>query len=262
MTRHETQNEAILDQFTQQAQPYAKLTAATHRGGRADSPLFKAIRPLATDTVLDVACGTGSLTLALAELTQHVTGIDLTAAMIDQGRALQAKAGITNVDWQVGDVLPLPFPDGAFSLVVSQAAFHHLVDPAAVLAEMARVCARGGRIAVNDVGPDPEKADAFNRAEKLRDPSHVRALTPAELRSLGKQVGLVETATSSQATAPIPLEAVLATSFPDPGDLEKVRALYHADAHGGANALGLKAEWVGGQIMLQYPMTVVVWQQC
>jgi ubiquinone/menaquinone biosynthesis C-methylase UbiE len=261
MTRHETQNEAILDQFTQQAQPYAKLTAATGRGGRADTPLFKAIHPLPTDTVLDVACGTGALTLALAELTQQVTGIDLTVAMIDQGRALQAKAGITNVDWQVGDVLPLPFPDGAFSLVVSQAAFHHLADPAAVLAEMARVCARGGRIAVNDVCPDPEKADAFNSAEKLRDPSHVRALPPEELRSLGKQAGLVETATSSQPTAPIPLEAILATSFPNPGDLEKVRALYHADAHGGANALGLQAELAGGQIVIQYPMTVVVWQR-
>jgi ubiquinone/menaquinone biosynthesis C-methylase UbiE len=260
MTRHEAQNEAILDQFTQQAEGYAKLAATLPQGSRVDSPLFAAIRPLPTDTVLDVACGTGSLTVALARLTRHVTGIDLTAAMIDQGRALQAKEGITNVHWQLGDVLPLPFPDGAFSLVVSQAAFHHLADPAAVLAEMARVCTSDGRIAVNDLGPDPEKADAFNRIEKLRDPSHVRALPPAELRSLGKRLGLVETAVSSQPIRPIPLEAILATSFPNPGDLEKVRAAYLADVQCGANTLGLRAELAGGQIMIQYPMTMVVWQ--
>jgi ubiquinone/menaquinone biosynthesis C-methylase UbiE len=260
MARHEAQNEAILDQFTKQAAPYAKLTASLAGSGRGESALFEALRPLPTDTVLDVACGTGSLSLALARLTRHVTGIDLTAAMIDQARALQAKAGVTNVTWQLGDVFPLPFPDGAYSLVVSKAAFHHLVDPAAVLAEMARVCSRDGRIAVYDLGPDPDKADAFNRVEKLRDPSHVRALTPAELRSLGKPIGLVETAVWSQPTQQIPLEAILATSFPEPGDIDKVRALYRADAQSGANTLGLRAELAGEQIMIQYPMTMVVWQ--
>jgi SAM-dependent methyltransferase len=259
VTRHEAQNEAILEQFTKQAAPYARLVA-TLPHNRGDSPLLEALRPLPTDTVLDVACGTGSLTLALAGVTRHVTGIDLTAAMIDQGRALQAKVGITNVTWQVGDILPLPFPDNAYSLVVSKAAFHHLADPAAVLAEMARVCSRDGRIAVHDVCPDPDKAEAFNRVEKLRDPSHVRALPPAQLRSLGKQVGLVEASVSSQPTTPIPLEAVLATSFPNPGDLDEIRAVYHADAQSGANTLGLSAAVAGGRIMIQYPMTLVVWQ--
>ena len=258
---HEAQNEAVRAQFTQQAEPYAKLTAALPQSGRGHSALFEVLRPSPADTVLDVACGTGSLTLALARVTRQVTGIDLTEAMIDQGRAAQAKEGITNVDWQVGDVLPLPFPDETFSLVVSKAAFHHLADPAAVLVEMARVCSRGGRIALNDVGPDPETADAFNRVEKLRDPSHARALTPAQLRSLGQQAGLVETAFSSQLTPQLPLEAILAASFSNPGDMDTVRAQYRADAQSGANTLGLKAALVGGQIMIQYPMTLVVWQR-
>ena len=259
MTRHNDQNERILDQFTKQADSYAKLTATSRT---ASTPFLDAICPLETDRVLDVACGVGRLTIALAKLTHHVTGIDLTAAMIDQGRALQAETGVANVDWQVGDVLPLPFPDGAFSLVVSQAAFHHLVDPAAVLAEMARVCSRGGRVAVNDLSPDPKKADALNMAEKLRDPSHVRALPPAELRALGKRLGLVETAVATHSVPPIPLEAVLKTSFPNPGDLEKVRALFRADAQTGADTLGLRAEFSGDQIMIRYPMTLIVYLKC
>ena len=262
MTSHEMQNEKILDQFTKQAEPYAQLTGIYRGGGASPSSSFiDALAPLATDRVLDVACGVGRLTLMLAKLTQHVTGIDLTAAMIDQGRVLQAQGGMTNVDWHVGDILPLPFPDGAFSLVVSQAAFHHLTDPAAVLAEMLRVCSPDGRIAINDMSPEPEKAEALNKIEKQRDPSHVRALPPAELRALGKHSGLVEIAVSSYRVPSIPLEAVLATSFPMPGDLEKVRDLYRLDAQSGADTFGLRTEFSADQITIQYPMTFVVWQR-
>jgi len=259
MTQHQAQNEKILDQFTKQAEPYAKLTAAGR--GASGSPFLEAMAPSGTDRTLDVACGVGRLALTLAKLTQHVTGIDLTAAMIDQARALQAEAGTTNIDWRVGDILPLPFPDGAFSLVVSQAAFHHLADPAAVLAEMARVCTRDGRIAINDMSPEPQTADALNRAERLRDPSHVRALPPSELRALGKAIGLVEIAVSSYYAPKMPVEAVLATSFPLPGDLEKVRALYLADVQNGADTLGLRAERSADQITIQYPMTSIVWRR-
>jgi ubiquinone/menaquinone biosynthesis C-methylase UbiE len=258
MTGHQAQNEKVLDQFTKQAESYAKLTALSPRA--SPSPFLDALGPLRTDRVLDVACGNGRLTLMLANLTHHVTGIDLTVAMIDQGRALQAEARITNVEWQVGDVLPLPFPNGAFSLVVSQAAFHHIADPVAVLTEMARVCAQDGRIAINDLSPQFEKADAFNRVEKLRDPSHMQALPPAELRALGAAIGLVEITTSSYFTPKMPLEAVLKTSFPNPGDLEKVRALYRGDANSGVDTLGLGAAFSVGEIMIQYPMTLVVWR--
>jgi ubiquinone/menaquinone biosynthesis C-methylase UbiE len=260
MTQHETQNQKILDQFTQQAEPYARLTASRSRTA-SSSAFFDAIAPLKTDRVLDVACGTGRITVALADLTLHVTGIDLTAAMVDQGRALQMEAAVTNVDWRVGDVLPLPFADRSFSLVVSQAAFHHFADPAAVLAEMARVCSDDGRIAINDMSPDPRTADALNAAEKLRDPSHARALPPAELQALGTPIGLAVTAVSSYFSPPIPLDAILRTSFPHPGDLAKVLALFEEDVRGGTDALGLRAEKSGDQITVQYPMTVVVWRR-
>jgi ubiquinone/menaquinone biosynthesis C-methylase UbiE len=259
MTEHQAQNEQILDQFTKQAKPYATLTAIGR--GAAPSPFLDAITPLPTDHVLDVACGVGRLTLMLAKLTHHVTGIDLTAAMIEQARGLQVQQGVANVDWHIGDVLPLPFPDARFSLVVSQAAFHHLSDPVAVLSEMVRVCSPDGRIAINDLSPASDKAEAFNRVEKLRDPSHVRALTSAELRALGQQSGLIEVAVSSYHTAGIALEAVLATSFPMPGDLEKVRALYRADAQGNVDTLGLRAEFSADQITIQYPMTLIVWRR-
>jgi hypothetical protein len=107
----------------------------------------------------------------------------------------------------------------------------------------------------------PKKRKALNRAEKLRDPSHVRALPTAELRALGKHSSLEEIAVSSYRVPRIPLEAVLATSFPWPGDLEKVRDLYRSDAQSGADTYGLRTEFSADQITIQYPMTFIVWQR-
>lgn len=50
----------------------------------------------------------------------------------------------------------------------SRFAGHHFLDPLAVLREMTRVCATGGRVVVVDSAPAPEKADAFNATERLR----------------------------------------------------------------------------------------------
>src|SRR5262245_59371585 len=114
---------------------------------------------------------------AFAQIARHVTGIDLTPAMIDHARALQEAQKRANVTWHVGDVRPLPFADASFSLVFTRYSFHHFLDPRAVLAEMSRVCTPGGRMVVVDVfTSNAEQASAYNHMETLRDPSHVRAL--------------------------------------------------------------------------------------
>ncbi len=98
----------------------------------------------ASDTVLDVACGPGLVVCAFARVVRHATGIDITPAMLDRARSTATQQGLTNVTWRQGDVLPLPWPDASFSIVTSRFAFHHFLEPGAVLREMARVC-RAGR---------------------------------------------------------------------------------------------------------------------
>lgn len=56
-----------------------------------------------------------------------------------------------------------------------------MIDPASVLSEMRRACIAGGRVGIVDVTPQVDKIDAYNYVEKLRDPSHARALSFAEL---------------------------------------------------------------------------------
>jgi SAM-dependent methyltransferase len=250
------QNEIVLDQFTKQAEAYAALVRANPSGALA--ALLETARPQPDDRALDVGCGAGGLAVALASLCREVVGVDLTPAMLDQARALQAAKGVTNVRWEHADVTALPFADDDFSLVSSTAMLHHTADPAAVVAEMRRVCAPGGRIAVADLTPAPEKGPAFDAIETLRDPSHTHAMPPAELRGLGERLGLAEQSVRSF-DVNFPLESVLATSFPDAGVLDKVRALYAADAAAGADALGLAARVQEGRLMVTYPMTLVVW---
>jgi ubiquinone/menaquinone biosynthesis C-methylase UbiE len=258
MSAHQDQNATIRDQFAKQAASYARLVR--NRADESFIRLIQALRAGGTDHALDVGCGTGLFTLALAAHVAHVTGIDLTPEMLAQARGLQAELDIPNVSWQHGDALPLPFADGTFQIVLTKATFHHFVDPTAILAQMIRVCAPGGRISVSDMTPDPGKIETFDRIERLRDPSHVHVLPREYLRNLGPSAGLTEVAFWHSATS-LPAEAVLATSFPEAGAMEQVRAFYQEDAASGKDQMGLNARLQDGQIFVDYPMTTVVWEK-
>ncbi len=68
--------------------------------------------------------------------------------------------------------------------------FADFLNPEAVLAEMVRVCKPGGKVMVIDVVQQPEKADAYDHLEKLRDPSHTHALTFPEMAAIIADSGL------------------------------------------------------------------------
>lgn len=257
--RMSQQNSRILDQFAKQAERYADLVAA-QPNDKTLPWLIDALRPLPTDRVLDVGCGSGNAAVTLAPLVAHVAGVDLTPAMLAKARELQAKSGVTNISWMEADVSALPFEDGAFEIVTSRAMLHHVADPAKVVAEMKRVCAPGGRILVMDLTPAAEKAAAFNAIELLRDPSHARAMPADELREMGASLGFSEIAFQQYETR-LPIELVLATSFPGPGMVERVRALYRDDAMQGGDALGFGARLHDGVVTVAYPMTMAAWRR-
>jgi len=155
----------------------------------------------------------------------------------------------------IGDVGRLPFGDGSFSLVFTRYSFHHLLDPKLVLAEMTRVCSPGGRVVVVDVfTSDPEQAARFNHVEKLRDPSHVRALSLDELHDLIHGASLKEV-TMQFYKHEFELEQVLQGSFPKLGDADRVRQMYLDDLD--VNHLGLGAYRNDGKIHIAYPIVIL-----
>ncbi|HKA52753.1 MAG TPA: methyltransferase domain-containing protein [Candidatus Binatia bacterium] len=249
-----THQDLILDQFTKQAVPFATAPGIKDEEALKLVVDFTGAGP--RDTVLDVACGPGLLACAFARVVRHATGIDLTPAMIEQARALQREKGLTNISWQVGDVLPLSYPDASFSIVTSRFAFHHFQDPRAVLAEMRRVCTPGGKVVVIDVtaSPDPEKATAYNRMEKLRDPSHVRGLTLAELEQLFQQTAL-PTPRQTFYRLEGEVEDLLRRSFPNPGDADKIRQTFVKALDD--DGLGMDVRRQGDKIRFAYPIAVL-----
>jgi SAM-dependent methyltransferase len=192
----------------------------------------------------------------LAARAQYVTGIDMVGAMLEEAQDLQLRKGLQNLSWQLGEATNLPFGDGSFSLVISRYSFHHLLEPAQVLKEMTRVCQRGGRVAVADVTPDPEKAQAYDELEKLRDPSHTQVVPVERLQALGAKEGL-ELRKLTSYRLEVGLEELLAASFPPAGNAERIRQKIRTDA--GSNRLSANARWEGDRLILGIPISVLVW---
>ena len=244
--------EEIRDQFTRQAVPFS--ASAEIRNQEALNRIVDLAQAGPMDTVLDVACGPGLVACAFARVAKHVTGIDLTPEMLEQARALQRHLGLTNLTWHEGEVPPLPYLDASFSIVSTRFAFHHFLDPLAVLKEMRRVGRAGGRIVVVDSAPARDKADAFNRMERLRDPSHVRALPPEELLELFAAAGLPEPRVTYEAP-PYELESFLARSFPREGDADRIRQMFAESVEN--DMLGVRAVHRDGKFYFFMPIVAL-----
>jgi SAM-dependent methyltransferase len=103
--------------------------------------------------VLDVACGTGVVSVTAARLGARVTGLDLTPELLERARH-NSKVANVEVEWREGDAEKLPFEDGAFDVVLSQ--FGHIFAPRPhlAIAEMLRVLKPGGTIAFSTWPPE------------------------------------------------------------------------------------------------------------
>jgi len=111
----------------------------------------------ASGEAADLGCGSGRLVIELARGAAglHVTGVDLSAALLDQARQHATAAGVTSrTDFRTGDASSTPFADGSLDLVVSTLSLHHWSDPVAVLNEVARILKPGGAFMIFDLRRD------------------------------------------------------------------------------------------------------------
>ena len=95
--------------------------------------------------VLDVGCGTGVVSLLLAELGHDVTGVDFAPEMLERARA-KARRTDRSVAFYRGDAEALAVPDDAFELVTARHLVWTLPNPAEAIREWQRVVEPGGRI--------------------------------------------------------------------------------------------------------------------
>lgn len=245
-------SDQILDQFTRQAARFSQSPTA-----RSEDILERILRlahPAPSDAFLDVACGPGLLACAFAARVRHATGIDLTPAMLDLARRNQQEQRLENLSWFQGDVTALPFPGSSFDIVTCRFAFHHFPDPLAVLREMRRVCRPGGRLVVADSAPSAAKADAFNAMEKLRDPSHTRALPVEDLLALFRAAGLPQPQVERTRLA-LSLDEFLSRSYPGEGGEARIRAMFEESLL--RDAMDVEPRREQGKILFSVPVAIL-----
>ena len=178
----------VQDEFTRQAETFDAY--APRADVRVEERFREALGEKA-GAVLDLACGPGVVTAAVARIATSVVAFDATPAMLEKARKRCAEAGLGNVAFRQGDAAALPFGKGEFDSVVTRLAIHHFEAPSRVLGEIFRVMRPSGRLVIADVVASEDVADAAlqNAIENLRDPSHVRMLPLSELSSLVNAAG-------------------------------------------------------------------------
>lgn len=137
-----------------------------------------------SDSVLDVACGTGEFEqLILAEHpVQQMVGVDISEKML--AIADQKLHSYPNVSLHLASASALPFVDHSFNVIVSASSFHYFDDPGAALAEMKRVLKPGGRLIILDWCKDFLLCRLCDVLLKLIDPAYQQCYTQSEFHQL------------------------------------------------------------------------------
>lgn len=143
-----------------------------------------------SETVLDIACGTGALEALLVGPHPHqkIEGVDLSEGMLEQARRRLAR--FPNVAFQKADVAELPFKEPLFDVVVCANAFHFFENPLRALREIRRVLKPGGRVVLMDWCRDYFFCRFYDFLIKFTDPSHHRCYGLRECSRLLKEAGL------------------------------------------------------------------------
>jgi len=115
--------------------------------------LCEALDLRAGSRVLDVAAGNGNATLAAARRWCEVTSTDYVASLLESARARAQAEGLA-VRFQEADAEALPYPDGAFDVVMSTFGVMFTPDQEKAATELARVCKPGGRIGLANWTPE------------------------------------------------------------------------------------------------------------
>jgi SAM-dependent methyltransferase len=182
------QHDLAARQFGAAAQAY--LGSGVHATGADLKRLEGLARSLNRPVALDLGCGAGHASYALARGGADVTACDLVPEML---ALVEDEAELRGLDIATRKCPAerLPFPRASFDLVVTRYSAHHWADPAAALGQVRRVLRPGGTLVVIDViAPEEPALDTLlQTVELLRDASHVRDYRISEWADLFAAAG-------------------------------------------------------------------------
>ncbi|MBP0600175.1 class I SAM-dependent methyltransferase [Herbaspirillum sp. LeCh32-8] len=181
--------EVVTEQFGTTAAAY--LTSAVHAQGADLQELATIAAGIPEARVLDLGCGGGHASFAVAPVVQKVIAYDLSAQMLDVVATAAKERGLGNLAVRQGSADQLDFPDASFDMVCTRFSVHHWRNVPQALREVRRVLKPGGRfITIDTAAPADVLADTYVQAiELLRDTSHVRNISRNSWRKLLQQAG-------------------------------------------------------------------------
>ena len=245
----------VREEFTKQARDYAESSILTDP--EKIESLIQATSASSEARVLEVATGPGHVAFGFAEECDQVIGLDITEAQLEIAEEKRGERGVDNVHFARGDAEGLPYEDDSFDVVVCRLAFHHFENPSLVITEMARVCRPNGTIAIDDiiVSEFTERASYQNTFERLRDPSHVRALPLSEIIVLFRQSGADVTDVVSGANIQ-EVEQWLSLAKTSESRSDEVRQMIEEDARDDWS--GTRPFWQDGKLYFIQNTAIVV----
>ena len=179
----------VAQQFGATARAY--LESVTHATGEDLELLGWEIAATPHAVVLDLGCGAGHASFAVAPHAAAVTAYDLTAQMLAVVQHEASTRGIRNLVTVQGMAEVLPFPDAHFDFVISRYSAHHWHNVPAALQEARRVLKpHGHALMIDTAGGETPLLDTHLQAvEILRDPSHIRDYSTREWLALFSEAG-------------------------------------------------------------------------
>ena len=153
-----------------------------------EAAILRAAGPGPFERVVDLGTGSGRMLTLLGGKARMSVGLDLSHNMLNIARANVTKAGLDRVELRHGDIFSTRLPEQSADLVMVHQVLHYLADPAAAVAEAARLVMPGGRLLIVDFAP--------HQLEYLRDEHQHRRLgfADSEMRRWLSEAGLTPSA--------------------------------------------------------------------
>ena len=193
----------VAQQFGATARAY--LESVTHATGDDLELLAREIAAIPHAAVLDLGCGAGHASFAVAPHAASVIAYDPTAQMLTIVEREASARGLGNIETVRGMAETLPFAEARFDCAISRYSAHHWHDVPAALREVRRVLKPDGRALLIDTagGETPLLDTHLQTVEILRDPSHIRDYSAQEWLALFREAGCTATLRKQW---PVPIE--------------------------------------------------------
>jgi ArsR family transcriptional regulator len=203
--------------FARNAARWDELRSLYVEEAAVEGAVLEAVGPGPFRRLVDLGSGTGRMLTLLADRVDSAIGLDLSQQMLNIARRNAAQAGLDRLELRHGDIFETRLAGGCADLVVVHQVLHYLSDPAAALAEAARLVAPGGRLLIVDFAPhgleflreahqhrrlgfsDAEIGRWFEAAGLSAAPP--RALPPAKDKGLTVKIWTAERAAQAERSA-------------------------------------------------------------